>query len=69
MICQHFSGADFTETNFSNSLFMQTDLSNADLTEANNYNIDIRFNEVKKAKFSRYEALRLLDLLDIELVD
>lgn len=65
----HFSGADFTETDFSNSLFMQTDLSNVDFTEAINYGIDIRFNQVEKAKFSRYEALRLLDLLDIELVD
>ncbi len=65
----HFQGANFTQTDLSNSLFMQTDLSHSDFTEATHYNIDIRFNEVKKAKFSRFEALSLLELLDISLVD
>jgi len=44
-------------------------LTGTDFTEATNYNIDIYFNEIKRAKFSRYEAVRLLNSLGIELVD
>jgi len=64
-----FCESNFTYTDFLNSLFNNTNLAGADFTEAVNYNIDIYFNEIKRAKFSRYEAVRLLNNLDIELVD
>lgn len=65
----NFGEANFTYTDFSNSIFRNSNLSGADFTEATNYNIDIFLNEIKKAKFCRYEAMRLLDSLEIELVD
>ena len=64
-----FSGAYFSHTDFQGSMFSQTNLSGANFIEAINYNIDINFNNIRMAKFSRYEAIRLLDSLDIELVD
>ena len=64
-----FSEANFTYTDFTNSLFNRTNLVGADFTEATNYNIDIYLNEIKRAKFSRFEAIRLLDSLEIELSD
>lgn len=63
------SGADLRESDFSKSLFRNTDLSGADFTLAQNYTIDINVNTIKGAKFSRYEAIRLLEGLDITLVD
>jgi len=65
----NFSDANFADTDFSNSLFNETNLTGADFTGAINYNIDIYFNEIKRAKFCRDEAVRLLDGLEIELVD
>ena len=65
----NFSDANFTYTDFTNSLFNRTNLIGADFTEATNYNIDIYLNEIKRAKFSRLEAIRLLDSLEIELLD
>lgn len=64
-----FSSANFYNTDFTNSLFNKTNLTGASFIEAINYDIDIHFNEVSKAKFSRLEAVRLLEGLDIELVD
>ena len=64
-----FRSANFTSTDFSNSLFRGTDLKDADFTEAVNYQIDINNNRINGAKFSRYEALSLLECLEIELVD
>jgi len=64
-----FSESNFSHTDFKGSLFNQTNLSGASFIEAINYSIDINFNNISKAKFSRYEAIRLLDSLDIELVD
>ena len=64
-----FRNADFRQTDFSNSLFNGTDLTGADFTEAVNYNINIMANKIKMAKFSRFEALRLLEGLEIELID
>ncbi len=61
--------AIFTATDFTRSLFGKTDLSSADFSEAVHYDIDIFNNKISKAKFSRYEASRLLNSLDIELVD
>ncbi len=65
----HFQGANFVKTDLSDSLFMQTDLEHSDFTDATHYAIDIRFNKVTQAKFSRFEALNLLALLEIDLVD
>ena len=49
--------------------FKETDLTGADFTGAVNYRIDINHNKIKKAKFSRLEAVSLLESLDIELTD
>ena len=65
----NFTDANFSYTDFSNSLFNKTDLTGVNFSEAINYNIDIYFNDIKRAKFSRHEAVRLLNGLDIELVD
>lgn len=64
-----FTKAKFSYTDFSNSLFMKTNLREANFSEAENYDIDIFNNEIKAARFSRHEAVRLLNGLDIELVD
>ena len=64
-----FSEANFRYTDFSNSLFSKTNLTGADFSEASNYNIDVYLNELKQAKFSRFEAVSLLETLGIELVD
>ena len=64
-----FCDANFTFTDFSNSLFNETNLSVSDFTETSNFQIDINYNIVKGAKFSRYEAVCLLESLGIELVD
>lgn len=65
----NFSSSNFYNTDFTNSLFNKTNLTGVSFIEAINYDIDILFNEVSKAKFSRLEAVRLLEGLDIELVD
>jgi fluoroquinolone resistance protein len=64
-----FSDADFRATDFASSLFNGTDLSGADFTEAVNYRIDINHNRIHDAKFSRQEAVSLLEGLGIELID
>lgn len=64
-----FNRANFTYTDFSHSLFGRTQLADADFSEATNYDIDIFNNKIKGAKFSCDEAIRLLNCLDIELVD
>ncbi len=61
--------ANFTYSDFENSLFNKTNLTQADFREAVNYQIDIFFNNIKKAKFSLPEAMSLLASLDIELTD
>ncbi len=63
------TSADLRESDFSDSLFRNTNLGGADLTLAENYRIDIHVNTIKGARFSRYEALSLLDSLEITLVD
>ncbi|MBN1189900.1 MAG: pentapeptide repeat-containing protein [Dehalococcoidales bacterium] len=55
----------FKNTDFENSRFFKTDLSLADFRGAKNYNIDVRNNTLKKARFSLPEALSLLNGLDI----
>jgi uncharacterized protein YjbI with pentapeptide repeats len=65
----NFTGADFNHTDFAGALFGRTRLTSVDFTEAVNYDIDVFNNDIRKAKFSRYEAVRLLDSLEIELVE
>ena len=65
----NFSGAKFACSDLTNSLFGRTSLRGADFTEAVGYRIDIFDNDIKNARFSRNEAIRLLDSLPIELVD
>lgn len=64
-----FCESNFTFTDFTGSLFNQTNLSEADFSEAINYQIDVNFNKIKGAKFSRHEAVSLLESLGIELTD
>jgi fluoroquinolone resistance protein len=61
--------ANFSHTDFAHSLFRKTNLTRANFAEAINCDIDIYINEIKGAKFCRYEAVRLLEGLGIELVD
>ena len=63
-----FNGSNFMNTDFRGSLFAETNLSGADFSGATDFNIDIFSNKLKKAKFDRFEAIRLLGSLDIELV-
>ncbi|ENM3915628.1 pentapeptide repeat-containing protein [Vibrio paracholerae] len=65
----NFRGSTMTYSDFSHSLFMRTNLQGVDFSESIAYAIDVLENNVQKAKFSRYEALNLLESLGIELVD
>lgn len=65
----NLEAADFGYTDLAHSLFNKTNLSGANFAEAVNYDIDILVNEIRGAKFCRYEAVRLLEGLGIELVD
>jgi fluoroquinolone resistance protein len=60
--------ADFTGTDFKSSLFENTHLEYANFTDAQNTYIDIRKNHLTKAIFNRYEALFLLEIMEITLV-
>jgi fluoroquinolone resistance protein len=63
------SRADLTGTELSDSLFSNTNLTEADLSGAHNYHIDPKQNTLKQAKFSLPEAISLLYSLGIILVD
>ncbi|WP_256853193.1 pentapeptide repeat-containing protein [Pantoea sp. Fr+CA_20] len=63
------TGATFSGSELTGSLFNHTLLRGADFTDAWNYSIDVLNNTVTKAKFSRLEAVSLLESLGIELVD
>jgi fluoroquinolone resistance protein len=56
-------------TDFMNSRFMHTNLSEADFTGAKNYAIAAGMNTLKKTKFSLPEAMSLLYNLDISLTE
>lgn len=64
-----FSESQFMYSDFTHSLFMQTNLKGADFSEAIAYDIDIFHNLLEGARFSRYEAIRLLHSLNIDLID
>ncbi|MEZ4670176.1 MAG: pentapeptide repeat-containing protein [Anaerolineae bacterium] len=58
-----------TGTDFAESRFVKTNLTEADFTGASNYTISPNLSILKKAKFSLPEAVSLLYGLDIVLVD
>lgn len=61
--------ADCAFTDFSNSRFLRTNLTEANFIGATNYDIAPNLNTLKKTKFSLPEAMSLLYNLDIQLVD
>jgi uncharacterized protein YjbI with pentapeptide repeats len=63
------SQADYAHTDLAGSLFINTNLSQADFTHARNYTINAGLNTLKKTKFSLPEAMSLLHSLDIVLTD
>jgi fluoroquinolone resistance protein len=65
----NFSRGNFTKSDLARSSFSRTWLSEADFTNAINYDVDIRNNEMRCSKFSRHQANRLLQSFAIELVD
>ena len=65
-----FSGSIYLSLiDFYESLFDNTNLTGSDFSKAINYNIDINRNIIRKATFSRFEAIRLLYGLEIKLVN
>jgi len=60
---------DCCRTDFNESRFHNTNLSEVNFTDATNYSISVIDNNVKKAKFSLPEAMSLLYSLDIVLSD
>jgi len=61
--------ANMTYSDFANSMFIESNLTKADFTYAENYRIDVNFNKIKGAKFMLPEAVSLLQGLNIELID
>lgn len=61
--------SNFTCTDFQKSIFFNTNLTKVNFSYAQNFNIDIKNNILKGALFSRYEALTLLNGLEIEFID
>ena len=64
-----FSHSSMTYCDFKQSQFMRTNLSHCDLTESSHFYLDLNNNLLAHAKLSKYEAIHLLESLDIELVD
>lgn len=60
--------ADFQNTDLLGTIFQNSDLFKANFCAAKNYEIDLRANKVKKAKFSFPEATRLLHAFEIEII-
>jgi len=65
----NLSDANFNHSDFSHAIFGGTNICRADFSDATNYDIDLVDNQVKGAKFCRFEAACLLESLGIELVD
>ena len=63
------TGANCTLTDFKDSRFLHTDLTQADFTGATNYAIAANMNTLKKTRFSLPEAMSLLYSLDIVLTE
>lgn len=64
-----FSHALMTYSDFSHSVFMRSNLQSANFSEATHYAINVLENKLQGAKFSKFEAVYLLESLGIELVD
>ncbi len=62
-------GANFSYSDLSDALFRNSDLSSSNFSHCKNYDIDINQNIIKDAKFSRYDAVRLLNGIGIKLID
>lgn len=58
-------GSNFHGLNLCNTKFTRCDLSKSDFREATEYNIDVKDNIVRKAKFSFPEVVNLLNSFDI----
>jgi fluoroquinolone resistance protein len=63
------SQANCTFTDFTDSRFLRTNLTETDFTGATNYSIAANLNTLKKTKFSLPEAMSLLYGLDIILAE
>lgn len=63
------SSAEIIRCDLAGSLFSNTNLREADFTDSWDFQIDVLNNAVARAKFSRLEAVSLLESLGIELVD
>lgn len=61
--------ADCQGCDLAGALFGRTDLREADFSEAQDYHLNPLENRLQGARFSRFEALSLLDGLGITLVD
>jgi len=59
-------GADFSRTRFRGCRFHAANLQKADFRHAEGYDLDVRTENLKKAKFSLPEALNLLAPFDLE---
>lgn len=64
-----FSEGRFTGTDFHHSLFGNTRLNRADFSDAQNYDIDMRNCPLEGARFSRFEAVRLLEVMGLDIID
>lgn len=67
-----FRGCDlsngmFLSTDFQSSIFMHTKLYAANFTDAINYNINPKENDIRKGKYSMPDAINLLHYFEIEI--
>lgn len=65
----NLTNANLSGTDLSDSLFLETDLTNANFQSAYNYHIHPGKNTLTGAKFSLPEAISLLYSMDIDLKD
>jgi uncharacterized protein YjbI with pentapeptide repeats len=63
-----FKEANFKLSDFKKSIFRNCDLTDTNFSDSINFDIDISINKIHGATFSRYEALNLLKGLKIKLV-
>jgi uncharacterized protein YjbI with pentapeptide repeats len=61
--------AEFPHSDLAGSLFINTNLTQADFSQARNYTINAGLNTLKKTRFSLPEAMSLLYSLDIVLTE
>ncbi len=60
-------GASFKESILRGSIFEDSNLMKANFIDAQDYNINIERNRIKKAKFSSPEVISLLNSFDIKI--